>query len=191
MAIQFGDSTSQSSAAKIVKVFTKTGKSTSTKNALNTQSAADIRMGTASIASATIAGYSKVWLETYTPTNSSGTAKIDVLLNSVAEDTNYMDYYAAALVVKISGAWYLIDYYFFGNGSIDRGSLLQGWGSVNDWSDHVVMSGTCSLNGLTNIAIVLFSEGSSGNMAINDTKNNANTYTTQQYTSYIQVTEQI
>lgn len=190
MAIQFGDSTSQSSAAKVVKVFTKTGKQTATRNLLNTQTATNIRMGSDKPNSTTINGYNKIWDQAYTPTNSSGTAKIDVLLNSVAEDNNYSDYHAAGLVAKISGAWYLLDWYYFGNGSIDRGHLLSSWGTVNDWYDHVVLHGICNLNGLTNIAIILFSDAS-GTMAMNDVKNDTSTYTTMTYTSYIQVTEQI
>lgn len=191
MAINFGDSTSQSSAGKVIKVFTKNGKQSATANALNTQTATNIRRGTDKPSSSEMANWNKVWVQSYTPTSSSGTAKIDVLLNSVAEDSNYMDYYAAALIVRISSTWYLLDWYFFGNGSIDRGSLLQTWGTVNDWSDHVVMNGFCNLNGLTDIAIALLSDGTAGSMAINDIDNHTSVNTTMVYDSYIQVTEQV
>jgi len=175
-----------------IQILSVTGRQVSTRNTLTHATMSDIRLGDATISSSDIDSAAKVWEVSYTPTNSSGTARIDALLNSFCEDTNNTGtYFGAALVAKHGTTWSVVDFEYLANDwdGVFAMWLAQSVGSVNDGATHLSLSGKVDVANLNTIAVIGYGETSTGDIAINDIGNNTTTYTAQQYTSFIQVTE--
>ena len=174
-----------------IQILSVTGRQVSTRNVLTQATMGNIRLGSATISSSDINSAAKVWEVSYTPTNNSGTARIDALLNSFCEDTNGADWLGVALVAKNGTTWSVVD---FENLAHDWDGVFGMWstqslGTVNDGAARLSLSGKVDVANLNTIAVIGYGATSIGDISINDIGNNTTTYTTQQYTSFIQVTE--